>query len=302
MTGNIDSNSYKPVEQQRQEELSKEQGVIPQQAGKAQTTNAKGGESGAAISSGESRASSSAEGAAVSSNQGVFAMDTIAQENLSTASNPNAITINGEVIFQSSPTNPGTPELSPPLTPVNVSSIQELNAFFNSAGLTTLVIALELMALSMQKQKIIDKQTELKLADLTYKMTEASAELTLQLGKLEQMEHIWKGVTILAAGFATGMAARYLPSSNMTAGANKIAFFEMFKSVSNAASEFVSAGYSVPKATLQALKQIKDQVIQLLMANKDSSAAASKELQEYFDRLAAAMGDLIQKQTRAFEV
>ena len=216
-----------------------------------------------------------------------------------------ATTTTDNTTDETSSTDAGTPlktsDDAPSTGTVNTDDLQQANIFFNATSLTALTIALVLVALAMQKQKLTDKQEELELNGITYKMAVESAQLTIQLGHLEQWEHIWKGVAIVAAGVATGMAARYLPMAAQAGGANQIMFWEMTKSLANAASEFVSAAYAVPKATLQALKQVKDQVIQLLMSAKESSAALAKEDQDNFDRLIQSIDDMIQKLKRAYE-
>jgi hypothetical protein len=290
MQGNIENVNPNALEQQRLNQLSMDEGFVPSQASNAHIAR--------------KAANDKSQGATQEKNvnQPTTALDTIAQKEPVNGSNPSTVTVNGQVIYQQTPIGPGEPELAAPTVTLNNEAVEEVNTYLNSTVLTTLTEALELMALSMQKQKIIDKTTELKLADLTYKMAVASADLTIQLGKLEQMEHIWKGITVIAAGVATGFAAKYLPQSGTAAGANKMMFYEIMKSFANAASEFVSAGYALPKATLQALKQIKDQCIQLLMANKESSAAQAKEDQDNLDRIIQSIQDVISKQKRAFEV
>lgn len=245
--------------------------------------------------------------------------DSLSKSNASKELPPGYMIVDGQPVFQTLPTSASSPQLTVPQmytklmneysntltgnttegevsTTVMNDSLQDVNIFLNSTSLTLLTAALELLALSIQKQKLIDKQNELKLNDLSYKTTLESAALTIQLGQLEQQEHLWKGVAIMAAGIASGGAAFMLPrSGNSTAAASTLVLFEISRGIANAASEFVSAGYAVPKATLQALKQIKDQVIQLLSANRESSAQLAKEDQDSLDRLIQSISDMIQK-------
>lgn len=233
----------------------------------------------------------------------VLANDSISKSELPPNVTVNYYTKDGKVYADITVSKLDSPELAPPDGSVSDDGdLPPLNTYFNAVALNVIFDAMNAMMRAQADMKRSDKMTELKWAEMSLQMSKDSAKLTIELGKLEQMEHIYKALVQVAVGIASAGAAAALPRATSVGGAAFIAISEAAKGVANAFGELVGAVFAVPKATVQADKQLKDAVNQLLLSNKEHAASAAKDEQDELNRILQQLSDAIQKFKEALKL
>lgn len=231
--------------------------------------------------------------------------DTITLSEANLSQNIKFVRENGSLYLEILINNPDAPQLPPPkLPPGKTNTIPEKNTWYNGSSIVALADAFAAMYLALQKQKRLDKMIELNLANVSYQMSLDSAKLRIDLGKIEEMEHIMGAVTTALVGVASAMTSLLMPNAMDKGryGAGGIALFEGMKASFQALGEAVKAIFAMPKATTEAAKIVKDAANQLLLANKESAAQAAKEGQDELNRVLQQLSDIIQRYKDAMKM
>ncbi len=231
--------------------------------------------------------------------------DSIAQAEVNQSPNIRFVRENGNVYIDLLVSNPSSPQLSPPkLGASSTTDDVTPNTWFNGSPIVALWDAFAAMYLALQKQKRLDKMIELNLANVSYQMSEDSAKLRIDLGKIEQMEHIMGAVTTALVGVASAAISWRMPHATEKGGwgAGGIATMELAKGTFQSMGEAVKAFFAMPKATTEAAKIIKDAANQLILANKESAAQAAKEGQDELNRVLQQLSDIIQRYKDAMKM
>jgi hypothetical protein len=234
-----------------------------------------------------------------------LSQDSIAMVDASISQNIKFVRENGNLYIDILISNPGSPQLAPPKLESD-STTEDItpNTWFNGSSLVALGDAFAAMYKALQKQKRLDKMIELNLANISYQMSEDSAKLRIDLGKIEQMEHIMGAITTALVGSASAAISFKLPRANEPGmgGAGGITLMELAKGSFQALGEAVKAFFAMPKATAEAAKIIKDAANQLILANKESAAQAAKEGQDELNRVLQQLSDIIQRYKEAMKM
>ena len=195
----------------------------------------------------------------------------------------------------------GDPVIPAPKDKYEGMAVNDGNEWFNANPLVAMSVAFAAMWKTGQLQKILEKNIELKERQISFSMSQESAKLQIELGDLKAQEHMYRALAIGVTAAASAGAALAMPrAAENLKGASQMAFMKMLEGAGQAMSELISSTYAPLQAAVEALKTVKDSIIQQLNSFADNAQQASKENQDLINELMNKFSELEQKLKDAF--